>query len=272
LDVSRPIGNRVAVPRQREKHLYIALINATLHLVSLATAALISSPAQYGPGVGTPVLRSGRQQIDYLLTGLLHDHFRHKPPVAVGRIAFEAKQAHAVGASKGDGLGQLGLLPIAGDMRTIDRNHALRMAGADCVPSGLGGAQRLEVKVAHPGFIQAGGKLALGKAGFARCRNGAHVDQQRDPCLLQRRDNIVNSALLVTDGEQLGHDVACGMIGSQCRRRPGSTTMRIGFTGKRAVVCEGSRGVGRSVALRYAHDGIRADVVAPGSIEFLSGA
>jgi NAD(P)-dependent dehydrogenase (short-subunit alcohol dehydrogenase family) len=49
-------------------------------------------------------------------------------------------------------------------------------------------------------------------------------------------------------------------------------TMRIGFTGKRAVVCKGSRGVGRSVALRYAHDGIRADVVAPGSIEFLSGA
>lgn len=48
--------------------------------------------------------------------------------------------------------------------------------------------------------------------------------------------------------------------------------MQIGFTGKRAVVCGGSRAIGRSIALGYARDGIRAKAVAPGSTEFLSSA
>jgi 3-oxoacyl-[acyl-carrier protein] reductase len=47
--------------------------------------------------------------------------------------------------------------------------------------------------------------------------------------------------------------------------------MQIGFTGKRAVVCGGSRGIGCSIALGYARDGIRAEAVAPGSMKFLSG-
>ena len=58
------------------------------------------------------------------------------------------------------------------------------------------------MQIADAGFVERGGKLALGKAGAARGRDRAGIDQQIDFRALEFVEHRGGLGLLVADGEQ----------------------------------------------------------------------
>src|ERR1700733_11763934 len=154
-----------------------------------------------------------RVQVHCRLTRLLSDHLRNKPAMTHHRVLLEAQQARTTLPCKQLRLRQLGLRAIRGHVLAEDHFHPLRMPGPHRVASWLRRAEAQQMHVGNARLVEPGSELALGKTRLARLRHRAHVDQQFDPRRAQFRQYLVDSATLVTDGEQLGHHIL-GRIGS----------------------------------------------------------
>src|SRR5262249_27894661 len=88
------------------------------------------------------------------------------------------------------------------EMFLEDAEELVAVAGARGEAALLGRPERAQMDVADAALVEAGGKLALGEAGTARGRDGAHVDDEVDLGVAQLIEHCAGGRVLVADGEE----------------------------------------------------------------------
>jgi hypothetical protein len=134
--------------------------------------------------------------VEKLLPGFSHHAVCHDRAVAVLRVPLETQQADRPTLRERDRLAQVeqGFRLI--HMGKKDALEAFEVSATGRVSPALRGAEPAQMAVTDAGIGQVSGELILREAFLARDWRGAYVENQLDPCLLERADEGVDGPAL----------------------------------------------------------------------------